>query len=145
MENERVSSEAGGWVSDVSPPSRRMARRTGAVHRALLGATVLLVAAAPVLAFSLTVSGAAHTSLPSALQIGNGRVATTTIAPPTTVGSTTTTTTTTTTTVVPATTIKQTTVVAPIPSVSLEDDKGRRLDHLRRRVTTGAVAQPRSN
>ena len=114
---------------------------------------MVLGAAAPVVAFSLTVSGAAHTSLPTALQIGNGRVATATVTRPATVGSTavtstttaTSTTTTTTTIVVPLTTGKQTTVVAAIPKVSLEDDRGRTLDHLRRSSTTAIAAQQKSN
>ena len=134
-----MSSKADERIPDASSRPVRRARRTGAVHRASLGAVVLLVAAAPVLAFSLTVSGAAHTTLPSALEIGSGRVATTTTAPPTTIVPPTTIGSTTTTTVVATKTSKQTTVVSPIPNVSLEDDKGRKLDHLLTHVNNTCI------
>ena len=140
----KVSEPDPGASARRLPPARRFA----AARRTLIGAAVLSVAAAPVLAFSLTVSGAAHTSLPPALEVGNGRVATTTIATSTTIAPSTTiaSTTTTTTTTVPNTRSgKETTVVAPIPTVRIEDDKGRKLDNLRTQVTTPPPSSPESN
>jgi len=117
----------------------------------LVGLALVVVASA--LAFALTSTTASHSGLPSRIEVGFGVIASTTTSTTVTTSSSTLSTTTaprpttTTSTTSPGASLhppkakgnEQTTVIRPVPTVRVEDDKGRQIDDEGAESTSGTA------
>lgn len=139
MENRHVHDQVDDRRASSSLRVRLLSQRRRSVRRVALGTLVLLAAAAPVLAFSMAVSSSSRTSLLPALQIGAGRAPT-----PTTIAASTTTTVPSQHTTKQQMTKQVTTVVEAIPTIVVEDDQGRRIEHLRAQPSASATTSAKN-